>query len=265
MTGKPANPRIRDFSRAPVFWAALDGPRRTFASDTGDAADLTGCAPAGVRASGATWGTSPFGPCLTFDGTASGYAEFGSVDKLPQGTAAYTIACTCLATWSNPNVWQDIVQYGSPQHYAGIGQVNAVLMANMYNSWVQGPDPSVGVWRRVAVTWGQGSPSPHRTYIDGRLAGEAASVYGAVEGKTLRLGGPVIGTDSYFKGSIADVQVFDYLFTAEQALADAADPWRRLRERPRADMVLASAGASTSRGRTPRWIPPRRHVRARAW
>lgn len=224
MITKPANPRIHHWAGAPVFWAAMDGPRRTYASDTGDVADLCGSAPAGTRAAGVTWAAGPYGPVIDCANAASSSSLASPIDF---GTGPITISCHLLVRSLSVDMYPTIqlnsagpaalgieVDHGKVYVYFGNGST-----AVFYTTPI-----AANAWYHV-VGVRSGTPGAKSLYFNGSAV--PASSVGATN-PAVTMNRFVVG-GSTFNGQVADLRIWPRALAADEVAREYADPWWRLR------------------------------------
>jgi hypothetical protein len=241
---KHAFPRLQPGRRqgAPAWWAYLEGPRRTFAGDAGDVADLMRNAPAGVRAAGCTWDRGPRGPCLTFNGTTGKVTAAKAIAGPP-----FYASCWFLVT--------------SKANYLALINCRDASFVGLFLSDKPG-NPLTAAWNNnsteysaatgLAVSTGKWyfgafavTPTATTTYLGDPAAGTLQS-FTLAEANAARTNtnwtfgcDPGIGGD-FLPGSLDDLRLHAYAPTAQQVARDFADPDWRLRGRRK---LFASAAA----------------------
>ena len=224
-TTKPTAPRLYHREGAPVFWALMDAPRKTFPGDTGDVADLMGRTAAGVRTSGATWRSGQFGNGLSFDGT-SGQVALGN-----PGTLNLTGNLT-ISAWVNPSSTpvanSEIVKKDESYilRFGGSNSISSFL-------WIPGytyvnTDVNVApnnTFTHVSVSY---NGAVLMIYINGKpVVSIARSGSLATTGQAAFIGSG--GTGEYFPGLLDNILIYNRALSAAEVAREYADPWWRLR------------------------------------
>jgi hypothetical protein len=224
-TAFSAKPRVSRAGKPPVFVLAR-GPQKSFGTDPGDVADLTGNYAAGVRTGGASWVDGPWGPCLSFDGTGN-------------------VTTSVFPTWKDFTVslWFDAVS-------AAAAFSRIVDCAYDTSFWL-GRDGS-----GTATNWGGGvrqSGAPYGTfgtvspnakwhhlsmtrigtaqtiYADGLVIATATVPATALSGVRMDLGA-LTDLSSPYTGQLANLFLYDYGISAQQNSLDFGDPDRWYRD-----------------------------------
>jgi len=237
--GKLESPRVRHMDGAPVFWAYMDGPGRTFAGDVGDVADLMGRTPAGVRGSGATWADGPHGDGLAFDGTSAAPANFAASLTLPGGSFTLSVwvdrsnAGTIFET-NSAQTGFTVVDFGG---FATSGHLS--LYQSNWRSF--GSIPS-GRLCHVAVSL-DGVSGVATAYLDGSPIGSLTSCQPVPTMTGLRIGAQLGGWGP-LQGRIGSIALFGRVLSPAEIAREHADPDWRLRSRRSPAYFATPAGPS---------------------
>lgn len=199
---KPVGSLLYHPEGAPAFWAVMDAPRKTFASDAGDVADATGSHVSATRTGGCAWGNGPWGACLTADGS-SGYLTTPSVAGikslsgwfyLPNKTGYLFDARTSLSN--------------------GYYTFNSGIGSGWASQYLNGASISVST-----------TPLPTNQWF--HLLVTASSAFTGTVRFFQRFS--IVSGSDYQAGSIADIKLFTHVPSETEIAREYADPWWRLR------------------------------------
>jgi hypothetical protein len=246
---KPSTPRVYHRQGAPAAWFLMGQPRRTYPSDTGDVADLTGSVPAGVRTSACTWAAGPRGSCLAINGDNTTVVQFPAVSAtglvgdftfmtwgIETGAGGAVMAASTQNDYHDANGW---TTYHSP----AAGGIWDFLFFNATFFRVNiGID---GRWHHYAITGRVVSGSTIlMQYFDGVPvnAGTATGVTIQPTTHPLMIGRRDYATYDPVRGSMDDVRFYGRALSAAEIAREYADPYWRLRPPSRAGRLAATFG-----------------------
>ena len=218
MQAKPRNPTIYRRQGMPIWWAYLDGPRKTRPGDAGDVADLTRRSPAATRSASVTWADGPYGRSLSISGSTTG-VSLPTLAAMPGGI---TFLCRCTPT--SVTGWHALLAFNNGtsnwELYNGrqiIGYPEASTTAIAANET-----------HELAVTVAPNYAS--KFYLDGRADGSGSSSVAGwpLAHPPLYLGSDGAVSDSW-TGKIHWVAIWPRVLTATEIAREYADPWWRLR------------------------------------
>lgn len=237
---KPRNARLVHRAGAPMFWALMDDPRRTFPGDSGDVADATGNVRAGTRSGGCTWATGPYGRCLSFDGT-SGLLTL----PVPTPASHPTIAMrVCPATSSPIGMFDSAPVSANTLRNYGADEIQWHPDAAGFG----GLGLSAGVWYDLVFVFRYDTARRLDYYRDGRFVSSASTLVTAdptFAWTTFTVGGINSGSVGYYQGLMGDIRIYPRSLTPAEISRDFADPYWRFRPR-RGMALLAATGGSPS-------------------
>ena len=218
MQAKPRNPTVYRRQGMPVWWAYLDGPRKTRPGDAGDVADLTRRSPAATRSATVSWADGPYGRCLSISGSTTGV----TLPTLPAMPGGVTFLCRCTPT--SVTGWHALLAYN-----------NGTSNWELYNGRqvVGYPETSATAiaaneTHDLAVTVAPSFAS--KFYLDGRADGSGTSSTAGwpLAHPPLYLGSDMAVGDSW-TGKIHWVAIWPRVLTAAEIAREYADPFWRLR------------------------------------
>jgi hypothetical protein len=240
----------------PFWYSATQGPRRTFASDSGDVADVAGNCPALVRSGGCTWANSEMGRALLFDGS-TGYAS----QALTSPVYFINEASFSLSIWVYPTSFAaeqglfDTIAIGGVGgrsdgfvlvQCATTGAVRCYSNGNYATS--SALTLNLNRWNHVQLYRSAPTCAFRINGVDDLATTNALG--GTLSGVSIILHGPVIGrygdtAAGFFSGKIADVRlVVDAAPGLGEMRKDIQDPWRLLRN-PKPSRSLSASSPRT--------------------
>ncbi|WP_143591706.1 LamG-like jellyroll fold domain-containing protein [Thermoactinospora rubra] len=173
-----------------------------------------------------TWTTGKYGKAVSFNGTSSSIG-------IPH-TPSLTPAALTLSAWVKPAAI-DGTRTVLSKYYGAWGDNTYTLQAatasaapsgwlgtDLFGGTVQARAPlSTTAWTHLALTY---DGATLRLFVNGTQAGQQ-SVYGTVvdDGGELRIGAD-LAYDTYFKGLIDEVRIYNVALTAAQIQADMNAP-----------------------------------------
>ncbi len=239
----PSYPRIYQRTGGPVYWAyTAQGPRRTFAGDTGDVSDLAGNTPALTRGAGCNYLSGPNGSCISCDGTATGVA-IGSDARLPMGSAPRTVGCWMKGPPVDPNTNVFFLSYGGGGAYhsgffLGAYQ-DAMVFTQVGDSFKSTISITDNAWHRVWVTH---DGTTQQMFIDGEFNASAVTAVDTIP-SVLVVGGAPARPQYNQICLVDDIQIYDRVLSPAEIARDYADPCWRLRRPSRTRRSLAKKSA----------------------
>ena len=251
---KPQQPRIYQPAGAPIFWALMHAPSKTFGSDTGDVADLMRGTAAGTRTAGCAWTNGPYGRCLSFDGV--GYCTMADSTALALGASLFEICCRVKTTTSGSRrtIMHKFAYVGGGGSEPGVyidilstGIIRCALQSDNSNSMYGDSAVTVndGNWHDIAYR--RTSATSQQIVIDGidrtTSTALAGSPFGITCSQPLGIGQPWPNfTNSPFVGQIDNVRIRNFNSKLQDINKEAADPFWRLR--PTARPMLGTLPAT---------------------